>query len=103
GLVARAGDEDDASLRIGGEILEVVAQRFGVLHVERVHGIRPVDGHGCDAAVTYDVDAHRVTGTRSRRKSTISETGAPGVKTSATPCRFSSSTPAFGIGPPTTT
>jgi hypothetical protein len=30
-----------------------------VLDVERVHGVGPVDGHDCDAAVTYDVDAHR--------------------------------------------
>ena len=42
-------------------------------------------------------------GTRPCRKSTISLVGAPGVKTSATPCFFSSATSSCGIVPPTRT
>ena len=44
-----------------------------------------------------------MTATFERRNSTISEVGAPGVNTAATPCAFSSSASSAGIVPPSTT
>ena len=86
---------------VPGEVLQPVAQFLERRPVERVHRLRPVDRDGRNRAVALDDDAQA--GTFSRKNSTISDVGAPGVKTAATPCPFSSSASSAGIVPPSTT
>src|SRR5581483_5906427 len=100
------GEDDDARLRVGRELLQPVAQLREQLAVQGVQGVLPVDReHDHAVLVTGRRDRHsqpaRVTALA--RKSTISLVGAPGVKTAETPRRFSSSASASGIVPPTTT
>src|SRR5829696_1463880 len=101
GAIPGAGEDDHACVGVLRELAEAVAERLERLDVERVERVLAVDGDDRDAAFLPDDD--QLTGTLARRNSTISPIGAPGVKTSATPWRFSSSESARGIVPPTTT
>src|SRR5439155_10322088 len=100
--IARPGQHDRMDTAVVRELAQAVAKRSERLQVERVHRLGPVHGHDRDGVVALDVD-HAGAGTFCCRKSTIAETGAPGVNTSATPCSFKATTSAFGIVPPTTT
>jgi hypothetical protein len=65
------------------ELSEPVPQRLERLDVERVERVLPIDRDDRDPAFLADGD--QLTGTFSRRNSTTSPIGAPGVNTSATP------------------
>src|SRR5262249_54769593 len=124
-------ERDDDDLAVAGRLLEHerFLDRVGVplgdgLLAGSVEPLRPrvetAGGGGVRDGLHADGDLHRgetlprgtraagglaaaQTATRGRRKSTISEVGAPGVKTSATPWSFSAATSSAGIVPPTTT
>src|SRR5262249_23607327 len=101
-LLAGARQDDDPRIGIVGELVESVPQLSQRRKIERVERILSVDGDEDDAEGRL-LRTNAQAATLSRRKSTISDVGAPGVKTSATPCCFSSSASAVGIVPPTTT
>src|SRR5204862_7789415 len=100
GLLPRPREDHHARARLGRHLLQSVAQLVQRRQIERVQRLLPVNRDDGDAVFTCDVDQ---TGILPFRKSTISDVGAPGVNTSATPCCFSSSESSRGIVPPTTT
>jgi hypothetical protein len=100
--VARSGENHDADIGVAGELAQTVAQSCQRLAVERVQRIGPVDRDDGGAAVLL-IDQNAYAGTFDRRKSTISDVGAPGVNTAATPLALSSSASSAGIVPPSTT
>src|SRR6185437_4743489 len=102
--LAFAREDDDADARVVAEIGERRQELLEQRGVERVQDVGAVDRDRGDALVDRDAKAGAAhPATFSRRKSTISAVGAPGVKTSATPRPFSSSTSSPGMVPPTTT
>src|SRR6266516_649986 len=99
-LLARAGEDDDPRFGVARQFEQPAAQLLEGRPVERVHRLRPVDRDDRDPVLALDPNAQA--GTFPFRNSTMSEVGAPGVKTAATPCERSSSASSFGIVPPRT-
>src|SRR5436309_881573 len=87
GLLARAGQDDHPRTGVVGEFPQPVAQLGQRREIEGVQRVLTVDRDDGDAGIERYRDAHAAT--LSRRKSTISLVGAPGVKTAATPCPLS--------------
>src|SRR5207244_8061209 len=56
GLLARAGEDDDAGPLVVGEIAETIPQRRQGLDVERVQRVLPIDGHHRDRVLPRDMD-----------------------------------------------
>ena len=70
---------------VARQLLEPIPELRQRLDVERVQRLGPVDRDEGDAVLApVDPDGY-ATGTLSRRNSTISRVGAPGVNTAATP------------------
>src|SRR6266511_800377 len=100
--VAGPGQDDHPHAAVLAKLEQAVAQLGQRRDVERVQRFLPVDGEDRDAVLACDVNRY-ATGTFCLRKSTISLVGAPGVKTSATPCSLSVAASSSGIVPPSTT
>ncbi len=83
-----------------GDLLAPAARDGGVSQLGDRHGFSSPAGPDAKRA---EAARGAQAATRARRKSTISLVGAPGVKISATPRAFSSTTSSLGIVPPTTT
>src|SRR5262249_10193319 len=100
--VAGSGEDDDPDVGVARELAQAIAKSGQRLAVERVQRVGPVDRDDGDAVVAV-LDRNAYAGTCERRKSPISEVGAPGVTPAATPLAFSSSASSAGIVPPSTT
>jgi hypothetical protein len=58
GPVTGSRKDDDANFRVARELLQHSAKLLRMLDIDRVQGVRPVDGDDGDAAAVLDVYGH---------------------------------------------